>query len=431
MFGGNVSQIIGDSTIYKVSSSYYMIHKRNKYYFKQYKLFITFEIKRTSANIEMSTLNHSYTFKSLAGNNQESGMRAHALCDGTIKEVTPHDWTDGFKSELTKHQGSLIVISEDDTSDDLKTALTTYAHWCTNGTKEFQSLENGMEFVYMENNLNNKAERNIDNDNDKEIENDDTHKTEHNNNNNTQHIAMKIARVKTIIKGNLLVITGSFPDITITPPTTFDVQNAATGSQFPLITISMLQALLKLSLKFMLHLEKDISVNTRGRRNTVYISPKLEELYIYSREDYLNDLSSTFLRVRIALDDILGSMAYYGGNPMTQHKIKNLKDNIETYDKTLQGLSDKLERMVRKLDDNKTQFSGTLRWAISIFVSLLLSIGITAVYYSNQKENYTKRDLLIATSIIGACGIISVRLVFKFIGRWSMKRKISNVAEDA
>ncbi|KAG0659826.1 hypothetical protein C6P45_001735 [Maudiozyma exigua] len=263
----------------------------------------------------MSTLNHSYTFKSLAGNNQESGMRAHALCDGTIKEVTPHDWTDGFKSELTKHQGSLIVISEDDTSDDLKTALTTYAHWCTNGTKEFQSLENGMEFVYMENNLNNKAERNIDNDNDKEIENDDTHKTEHNNNNNTQHIAMKIARVKTIIKGNLLVITGSFPDITITPPTTFDVQNAATGSQ--------------------------------------------------------------------------------------------------------------------KLDDNKTQFSGTLRWAISIFVSLLLSIGITAVYYSNQKENYTKRDLLIATSIIGACGIISVRLVFKFIGRWSMKRKISNVAEDA
>lgn len=66
-----------------------MIHKRNKYYFKQYKLLIAFEIKMISADIEMSTLNSSYTFKSLAGDNEQPTMRAVALCDGTIKNVTP------------------------------------------------------------------------------------------------------------------------------------------------------------------------------------------------------------------------------------------------------------------------------------------------------------------------------------------------------
>ena len=242
----------------------------------------------------MPALNHSYTFKYLVGGNEEPDMRAYALCDGNINEVIPRNWSDDFESELEKYNGALIIISKDDTSDDFKRALVTYDNWCTNGTKVFHSLEDGIGFVYMENNLHKKAEPNIDNDSDNDNENDDTHKidddNQDNNNNDNKYIEMKIAKVKTIIKGNLLVITGSFPDITIPLSTNHEAHNAEMGYGYPLITISLLEGLLKLSLKFMLQLQNDISITSRGRRNSVYISPTSQEYYIYSREGYLYDL---------------------------------------------------------------------------------------------------------------------------------------------
>ena len=181
----------------------------------------------------------------------------------------------------------------------------------------------------------------------------------------------------------------------------------------------------------MLQLQNDISITSRGRRNTAYISPTLQEYYIYSREGYLYELSLVSLGVTVALNDILGSMAYYDRNPIINHKIKNIKETIEIYDKTLQGLRDKLGHMVDILETNITEFFGILRWIITIIVSSLLSIGIAAVYYSNQKENYTKRDLLMATCIIGGCGIVVALVVFKLFGRWYLRRRRFNMAKEA
>lgn len=87
--------------------------------------------------------------------------------------------------------------------------------------------------------------------------------------------------------------------------------------------------------------------------------------------------------------------------------------------------------MVSTVNDNKVQFSAIVKWTISIFVSIVLSIGIAGIYFSSNKDISTKRDLLIATSTIGGFDIIAMVAVFKFIRRWNMKKRIFEIAKDA
>lgn len=126
-----------------------MIYKRYTYYFKQYNLYVIFGIKRISADMEMSTLNSSYTFKSLAYNRHDRLMCAFALCDSTIKDVTPSSWTGEFKSELTRCKGALILIAKEDSSADIDTALMTYDSWRSAGTRRLKSFENRIKYNYV------------------------------------------------------------------------------------------------------------------------------------------------------------------------------------------------------------------------------------------------------------------------------------------
>ena len=103
--------------------------------------------------------------------------------DNIIKDVTPRNFTTEFEGVLMEHGGAIIITSKDANSEDVRNALRTYEDWSSaNFIKNLQNDENEIEWIY------------------------------HSRIDNTFSETYKF---KMIIKGQLLVISGVFPDIYI------------------------------------------------------------------------------------------------------------------------------------------------------------------------------------------------------------------------
>ncbi|SMN19469.1 hypothetical protein, no similarity [Maudiozyma saulgeensis] len=322
----------------------------------------------------MQNIQGAFCFTSPALYTDQRNMSAYALRDGKIKDVTPDDWTTLFKDVLISYEGAVLVISKEEECSDLNDALKTYEEWCTSSVNENLILEDKkMKWVQYT---------------------------------NSGGDSFESFKFSTLVKGQILVLSGAFPDIIVKLDAIFGLETITNSMQCNLIMIAVLKVLMERTLESLFCIEKDIIEKETETRKVVLMKNSLHEEYMGSRGNYLVELSHTLFNAGTTLRDVTENIKYLCTNDASENVIKGSEIIIKKGENKITQLMIKLREMRQTVEENGTKFFDSVKWIIDAFLMAAVAIGVAFAWFLHDKESRPRKYTLIAVCVVGFMGMI-------------------------
>ena len=326
--------------------------------------------------------------KDLTDGNEERHILAFALSNKTIKNVTPSNWKDAFKNLLTEKGGAVVIVSKDHRSDSVNAALQTYGKWWSeNFTNVMEPEEEENTWIYYSG------------------DNGELHES---------------SNFQTLVKGNLLIMSGGFPTIKPIIPSVGE-RPITSGFKFPLLMIKTLNVLLLNVFNSISLIEKDIKDNINKTNKYVLINPSLLDWYMDSRKTYLSGLSSALFHCRGTLNGLMSHVQRFERDNNPNQMIYLMEKNIDRKENDLAQLMIDLKEMKGTLADNGKEFLKAMMWLVVGIFSAVSVLVRGIEQFVNDKEDKLKKDRFISGCVWGGVFMFFLILIVAVLGRWKVK----------
>ncbi|KAG0667991.1 hypothetical protein C6P45_005175 [Maudiozyma exigua] len=330
-----------------------------------------------------------YNFKNQINDRQNRPIQAFTLADNMVLEVTPDNFTTEFERVLKEHGGAIIIISRKYNSKNINDALRTYEDWSNAALNEnFRNDENEIEWIY------------------------------HSRTDNTFSETYKF---KMIIKGQLLLISGVFPDIYINVRRLFNDNLITTGKQYPLIMIQIINILLHYTLLGVDTIKNELVETLKKTRNLVLIKSSQFNLYFDSRKTLIEDQKNILSSILRVLSILESNTNILGTSIAVRDTIRIMKSNVIRYETNMGFMDGQLKDIQDKISDNRDKVFSAARWVVVILIGVITYMIVGIYSYVRDSDNIDKRNAMIGKCIGGSITIILIFLLVKYLGEWKIR----------
>ena len=325
------------------------------------------------ADIEMQNLLGTYTFKSLSRHNCHYDAIVYALIDGDISIITPRNWTNNFEEVLEVCGGALILITREESSDEITQMLDTYTKWCASKIHEDIKLTpiriKWVQYAHSGDNI------------------------------------VQSFKYTTLLTGAMFILSGEFPDLHVSMATAFGPQTDIMNERTTALVIATLGAMIKIIFNASRMIEKEIQEKLEKNRETVLFKVSFQKMYEKSRREFLSDLSCMISEVCVALFNMKDNVDYYGVNAIPRHFIEVLETEMEGRKRKVNLALSNLEQLLEILLSNRRRFFDFIDSFSGIFYGTALAITGATTWFIFDTESKPRLRLLIVTCIIGVLAL--------------------------
>lgn len=333
-----------------------------------------------------------YNFENQFKDRQNRPIQAFTLVDDIVANVTPDNFGTGFEDVLKEYGGAIIITFKDANSEDVRNALRTYGNWSNDALNgNISNVEHVVEWIYYTRKDNNFS---------------------------------NAFKFESTIKGQLLVISGVFPDIYTDVRRLFNENLIIAEKQHPLIMIHIVNILLQYTLLGINTIKNDIVETLKKTRNLVLINSCQFDLYFNSRKRLVEkqkNILSSVLRVLSILEtntDLLGTRI------TVRDTIREMKSNVIRYETNMGFMDGQLKDIQDKISDNLDKFFSSVRWFVVILIGVITYMVAGIYSYPMDSNNIDKKkNAVIGRCIGGPITIIIAFLLVKYLGGWKIKWK--------
>lgn len=326
------------------------------------------------ADIEMQNLLGTYTFKSLSETNVQLDIIAYALINGNITDVSPRNWTNNFKGILETCGGALVIITRHETSDELTQIFETYTRWCHSNIHKDVKLTpittNWAQYTHDGNDI------------------------------------IQTFKYRILIKGQMLVISGEFPNIRIDMDATFGLEIDTFSRIYPSLLIATFKSILTNTIQILPEVKTDIFEKFEKNKRTVLMRTSFQERFTKSRKGYLSDLYRMLTEADFALRSIRENMRYYGTSVIPGHVTNDIQTEMNWRKNDINVSVSKLEEMIYGLESNRRRFFDFAESVIDVFFAVVLAIACASIWFIYDKRSNLRLFVLVATCLIGVFGLM-------------------------
>jgi len=211
----------------------------------------------------MQNRDYTYTFANITGRNEEQ-LLVYGLTNRGIQRIYPEHWMNDFKSIFDNFGGALVIILKNDSYAQLNQILDMYGKWALmNIPKGVDLKATTLEWVT--------------------------------NSKYNQDNSEKNYTFRTLIKGQLIIVSGLFPDIYIDLHAEFGWEAVDTNKICSYMQIAILQFLLRRIYSSFSCIQDDIDEMLERIGNTVPLRIAYLNDYFRSRRSDLSRLLSIVL----------------------------------------------------------------------------------------------------------------------------------------
>lgn len=325
------------------------------------------------ADIEMQNLRGTYTFKSLSHYQYDLNIIAYALVNGNVSIITPRNWTGSFEEALEACGGALVIVTREESSDEITQMLDTYTKWCASKIHEDIKLKpirtEWIQYTHREDNV------------------------------------LQSFRYTTLLTGAMFVISGEFPDLHVSMAVAFGPQTDIVNNRTTALVIATFGAMLNIIFNTSQTIEKEIKEKLEENRETVLFKISFQKMYEKSRQEFLSDLSRMISDTCVVLLNMKESVGYCGTNATPRHFIEVLESEMEGRKYKVNHALSNLEQLLEILKCNRRRFFDFIDSFSGIFYGTALAIAGATTWFIFDTESKPRLRLLIITCIIGVLAL--------------------------
>ncbi len=329
----------------------------------------------------MQNIDYICTFKNAMLEADPENMHLFGLINGRIQEVAQNEWRGDFKNTLENHGGALVIVQKHEHSDELNRILDTYDGWAiSNVHKDLNLKPTTFKWVnYVRNG--NKLEKSY--------------------------------SFNMITKGQLLVLSGKFPDLQVNLSTAFGRVAVESNPKDPLLMIATIEILLQDVFQSLRCLRKVIQDDRQDFLTLVPLKWTNYMRSISSRRHNILELSHILSHTRMELHTMRRSMKYFGTNSGPKYVIDRLKDKTTREENNAAQSIVELDSIACQLRTNAGKFTKRVKFLIRGSCTASISLWIALSYFVHDQSKVT-RYTTIALRASAVVGVIIEVLLFVF-----------------
>lgn len=199
--------------------------------------------------------------------------------------------------------------------------------------------------------------------------------------------------------GQLLVITGRFPNISVDLNLTFGLETNRFNLSYPLFGIAIFEAILKDKLQTLQKVKDELFVKTGKNRRTVFIDISYLETYRNSMENFLKNLSNVVAHASISLAILKENISFYGTSAIPEHVLGNIETDVNIMKSDIERSKNYLKVLLDRLEDNREQYYKFLVELLHFCAGAVFTVAIPGYLYATNKHSKGRLALLIITCI--------------------------------